>query len=266
MPSVRPRLSTLLLSFAIGIMPLSGIQAQDTEAAPGEDGSVSKSVVEAAQHQLRQTFTNLQFEDFSPSPVRGPIFQAVAGGRLIYFAPQSEHLLFAAVYDKNGVNLTALSQDASARRRLAAIDPQGALVIGPANAPKVIEFTDPDCPYCRALDRFWATKAAEGKHVQRHIYFVSAIHPQAAAKAEHIMCSPDPAAAFSSIYQGAEPAALLKCGSGARKVAQDAVTSQKVGVSGTPTLFIEGRLISGFQQSELEEYLAGHASSRRSSP
>jgi thiol:disulfide interchange protein DsbC len=257
-----PRLhcTALLAALGLTIMPVSGACAQDAGVNVDRDDVLPPSAVDAAQRQLRQTFTNLQFEDFSPSPVRGPIFQAVAGGKMIYFAPDSEHLLFAAIYDRNGVNLTALAQDASARERLAAIDPQDALIIGPANAPKVIEFTDPDCPYCRSLDRFWAAKAAEGKPVQRHIYFVSAIHPQAAAKAEHIMCSPDPASAFSSIYQGVEPAALLTCPAGAGKVAHDAETSRKVGVSGTPTLFIEGRLISGFQQGELEEYLAGHAS------
>lgn len=208
-----------------------------------------------AQQQLRQTFTNLSFEDFGPAPVKGPLYQATAGGRIIYFAPESGHLLFAAVYDKNGLNVTAMAQDASARKRVGAIDPAGALVIGPAGAPRVIEFTDPDCPYCHALDRFWAAKAAEGKLVQRLIYFVSGIHPEAAAKAEHILCSPDKVAAFKALYAGARPATLLKCPAGREKVAKDALTVRKMGVSGTPTLFVDGKLISGFQQGELEAFL-----------
>lgn len=208
-----------------------------------------------AQQQLRQTFTNLSFEDFGPAPVKGPLYQATAGGRIIYFAPESGHLLFAAVYDKNGLNVTAMAQDASARKRVGAIDPAGALVIGPAGAPQVIEFTDPDCPYCHALDRFWAAKAAEGKLVQRLIYFVSGIHPEAAAKAEHILCSPDKVAAFKALYAGARPATLLKCQAGRDKVAKDALAVRKMGVSGTPTLFVDGKLISGFQQAELEAFL-----------
>lgn len=210
-----------------------------------------------AEQQLRQSFTNLQFEDFGPSPVKGPIYQALAGGRIIYFAPESEHLLFAAVYDRNGTNLTALAQDAGARKRLAAIGPADALVIGPAGAPKVIEFTDPDCPYCRALDRFWITKAAEGKPVQRLIYFVSGIHSEAAAKAEHILCSPDQESTFKAIYAGAKPAALRKCDAGAKKIARDTEAVRKMGVSGTPTLIVDGKLVSGFQQAELEAFLEG---------
>lgn len=219
-----------------------------------------------AQRQLRQTFTNLTFEDFGPAPVSGPIYQAIAGGRVIYFAPESEHLLFAAVYDKNGVNLTALAQDASARKRLGAIDPANALVIGPTGAPKVIEFTDPDCPYCQALERFWLTKEAEGKPVQRLVYFVSGIHPQAAEKAEHILCSPDRQAEFKAIYSGARPASLNKCRAGAEKVARDAETVRKMGVSGTPTLFVDGKLVSGFQQAELEAFLETKAGKTKPSP
>lgn len=212
-----------------------------------------------AEQQLRQTFTNLQLEDFGPAPVKGPIYQATAGGRIIYYAPQSEHVLFAAVYDKNGVNVTALAQDASARKKLGALDPAKALVIGPAGAPTVIEFTDPECPYCRALEKFWIAKAAEGKPVRRLVYFVSGIHPQAAAKSEHILCSPDKEAEFKAIYAGAQPASLRKCADGHAKVESDAVAIQKIGITGTPTLIVDGKLVSGFQQGELEQFLDAHS-------
>ncbi|AJA07212.1 thiol:disulfide interchange protein DsbC [Sphingopyxis fribergensis] len=232
--------------------------AQDSGAEP------LTAAAEEAQRQLHQTFTNLTFENFGRAPVKGPIYQAIAGGRVIYYAPESQHLLFAAIYDKNGVNLTALAQDASVRKRLGAIDPADALVIGPVGAPKVIEFTDPDCPYCQALERFWLAKEAESKPVQRLVYFVSGIHPQAAAKAEHILCSPDPQATFKAVYAGAQPTALLKCRAGAEKVARDAETVRKMGVSGTPTLFVDGKLVSGFQQAELEAFL--ETQNRKSQP
>lgn len=219
------------------------------------DPSLDRAAHEA-QQQLQQTFTNLKFEDFGPSPIKGPIYQASAGGRIIYYAPDSEHLLFAAIYDRNGVNLTALAQDTAARRKLGAIDPAKALAIGPAGAPTVVEFTDPDCPYCRALDRFWAAKAAEGKPVRRLIYFVSGIHPEAAAKAEHILCSVDKEAAFQAIYAGAAPSKLLTCPEGKSGVQAHAGIVGQIGIGGTPTIIADGKLISGFQQSDLETFLS----------
>jgi len=234
------------------------------QSAPAPEALTA--AVDEAQQALRQTFTNLSFEDFGPSPIKGPIYQANAGGRILYFAPDSGHLLFAAVYDRNGVNLTALAQDEAARKRLSAIDPADALPIGPDGAPSVIEFTDPDCPYCQALERFWVTKAAEGKPVRRLVYFVSGIHPQAAAKAEHILCAPDREAAFKALYAGSQPATLLKCPAGQAKVARDAALVRKMGISGTPTMFVEGRLVSGFQQAELEAFLEAKAGPRNARP
>lgn len=231
------------------------LPARAEQGGNSNDAQVLSAAADAAQRQLHQTFTNLQFEEFGPAPVKGAMYQAVAGGRIIYYAPASEHILFATVYDKNGVNVTALAQEASTAKRLKLIDPDKALVIGPNDAPSVIEFTDPDCPYCRALDKFWAARAAEGKPVRRLIYFVSGIHPQAAAKAEHILCSGDKEAAFRAIYAGAAPKVLEKCAAGAATVQADAETVRKLGISGTPTLIADGKLISGFQQAELEAFL-----------
>lgn len=245
------RVAKLTLAFLFGVAAPSLAQ----EASP----SPLSIAASQAEQQLKQSFTNLSFEDFGPAPVQGPLFQATAGGRIIYYAPLSEHLLFAAVYDKNGTNITALAQDENARKRLAAIDTADALIIGPAGAPKVIEFTDPDCPYCQALERFWAAKAIEGKPVQRLIYFVSGIHPGAAAKAEHILCSPDKEAAFKAVYGGASPANLRNCAAGAAKIARDTLVVRKLAVSGTPTLIVDGKLISGFQQAELESFLEKQA-------
>src|SRR5690606_4057088 len=66
-----------------------------------EGATLAKAAADAEQ-QLQQSFTNLQFEDFEPAPVHGPIYQASAGGKIIYYAPESEHLLFASIFDKNG--------------------------------------------------------------------------------------------------------------------------------------------------------------------
>jgi thiol:disulfide interchange protein DsbC len=255
----------MLVALLTGIMPLHGAAAQGMsrerhEPVGSAGGAASlRDAAAEAQVKLQQSFTNLQFEDFGPSPVEGPIYQASAGGKIIYYAPKSEHLLFATVYDRDGVNLTALAQEEGASRRLRAIDPAKALALGPADAPTVIEFTDPDCPYCQALDRFWAAKAAEGKPVRRLVFFVSGIHPTAAAKAEHILCSPDREVAFKAAYSGQSPAALAQCAQGHTKVADDAELVARIGISGTPTLIADGKLISGFQQAELEAFLDRHA-------
>ncbi len=245
---------------AVALLSLPVMLASSAALAQqkSDDATLAAAAAEAEQ-QLHQTFTNLQFEDFGPSPITGPIYQASAGGRIIYFAPKSQHLIFAAVYNKDGVNLTALAQEQGAQRKLKVIDPAKALVIGPAGAPTVIEFTDPSCPYCQALERFWEAKASEGKPVRRLVYFVSVIHPDAAAKAEHIMCSPDPQAELKAVYSGRVPATLRQCAEGRKKIEEDAKTVTAIGISGTPTVIVDGKVLTGFQQAELEAFLDRHA-------
>ncbi|MBR2267201.1 MULTISPECIES: DsbC family protein [Sphingobium] len=246
-----------ILSIAALLAGAAMASAATTAGAdPIDDPALLTAAATEAEAKLHQSFTNLQFEDFAPSPVHGPLFQASAGGRILYYAPESNHLLFATIYDKNGVNLTALSQDAAARANLKNLDQSQALLIGPPGAPLVIEFTDPDCPYCRALDRFWAAKAAEGKPVRRQIYFVSGIHPEAASKAEHILCAKDREAAFRATYAGEPPKPLNRCADGAAQVQAHAQAVKSMGISGTPTLILDGQLISGFRQAEIEAWLA----------
>lgn len=121
--------AAMLVALLPALMPLHGAGAQ---AAPSErkepapitrEAATLRDAANEAQVKLQQTFTNLRFEEFGRAPVEGPIYQASAGGRIIYYAPRSEHLLFATVYDRNGVNLTALAQEQGAARRLKAIDP-----------------------------------------------------------------------------------------------------------------------------------------------
>lgn len=231
-----------------------GSARQESQANTSADIGLSSAGV-AAQRQLQQTFTNLRFEHFAPSPIKGPIYQALAGGRLLYYAPESEHLIFAAVYDRSGVNLTALFEEAQARQSLAKIDTSQALAIGPENAPTIIEFTDPECPYCHSLDRFWLAKAAEGKPVRRLIFFVTGIHAGAAAKAEHILCSPDKEAAFKAIYAGTASERLLTCPEGRAALEAQARIVGEAQISGTPTLIAGNQVISGFRQGELEAFL-----------
>lgn len=234
-------------------------RAQTEPPAPSSDPGRLSAAAEDAQRRLALTFTNLKFENFEASPIKGQIYQAMAGGRLLYFAPESEHLIFAAVYDRGGINLTALGEEAATRRKLAKIDTGPALAIGPADAPTVIEFTDPECPYCRALDRFWAAKAAEGKPVRRVILFVTGIHAGAAAKAEHILCSADKEAAFKAIYEGAAPAKLLSCAEGRAVVEAQTRVVADAQIGGTPTLIAGDQVISGFRQAELEAFLSASA-------
>ena len=102
----------------------------------------------------------------------------------------------------------------------------------------------------RAMSRRGSAMGAPSRSAARNV------QPEAAAKAEHILCSSDKEAAFKSIYAGSAPAVLRTCAEGRTKVEAHARIVGSAGITGTPTLIAGGKLISGFQQAEIEAFLS----------
>src|SRR5664279_763010 len=73
-----------------------------------------------------------------------------------------------------------------------------AITIG--SGPKtVVEFTDPDCPFCRKASKYF-----EGRRdVTRHVFFYPlARHPKAREKAQFVLSMPDKARAYHDVMSG----------------------------------------------------------------
>jgi thiol:disulfide interchange protein DsbC len=123
------------------------------------------------------------------------------------------------------------------------------------NGPKtVLEFTDPDCPFCRKASKYF-----EGRtDVTRHIFFYPLPrHPRAKEKARFILSMPDKAKAYHEVMSGkmdaAPPLAATKEGTMLQEEQQDIAKKSKV--TSTPTFMINGRIIEGFDQKKIEEAL-----------
>jgi thiol:disulfide interchange protein DsbC len=119
-----------------------------------------------------------------------------------------------------------------------------ALKIG-SGPKKVIEFTDPDCPYCRKVDNFLSKRT----DVTRYVYFVPLrkIHPDAEKKARYILSQSDRDKAFHEVFEGALDGKPLSIADGTQQ--QQLEEMEKVaaglGVRGTPALWIEGAHVNG---------------------
>jgi protein-disulfide isomerase len=148
----------------------------------------------------------------------------------------------------------------------------GAPTRGPADAPvTIVEFSDFHCPYCRqvqpVLDQVRRKYGNRVKLVFRD-YPIDVLHPQARAVAEAARCateqgrfwefhdlvfkgSPDATAALLDGYAkslGLDTAAFASCRtSGKYKAAVTSSTDEgaELGITGTPTFFINGRMVVG---------------------
>jgi thiol:disulfide interchange protein DsbC len=130
-----------------------------------------------------------------------------------------------------------------------------AITIG--SGPKtVIEFTDPDCPFCRKASKYF-----EGRSdVTRYVFFYPLPrHPKAREKAQYVLSMPDKAKAYHEVMSGKMDSIphLATTPEGVRLQEQQFEIAKKSKVGSTPTFMIYGRIIEGFDLKRIEDALGG---------
>ncbi|MBL0226017.1 MAG: thioredoxin fold domain-containing protein [Geobacteraceae bacterium] len=135
----------------------------------------------------------------------------------------------------------------------AEIDFSKAITIG--SGPKtVVEFTDPDCPYCRQASKYF-----EGRtDVTRHVFFYPlAKHIKAKEKIQFVLSVPDKVRAYHDVMSGRLDTVPIPSptSEGAKLQEQHFEIAKKSKVDSTPTFIINGRIIEGFDLKRIEETL-----------
>lgn len=123
------------------------------------------------------------------------------------------------------------------------------------NGPKtVVEFTDPDCPFCRQASKYFERRG----DVTRHVFFYPLPrHPKAKEKAQHILSQQDMAKAYHMIMSGALDRLpnFETTPRGVKLQEEQLEIARKQKISSTPTFLINGRIIEGFDLKKIEEAL-----------
>lgn len=128
-----------------------------------------------------------------------------------------------------------------------------AITIG--SGPKsVVEFTDPDCPFCRKASQYFAQRS----DVTRHVFFYPLPrHPRAKEKAQYVLSQSDKGKAYHEVMSGRLDNApkLQASPRGVRLQEEQLEIAKRAKVTSTPTFIINGRIIEGFELKKIEENL-----------
>ena len=119
---------------------------------------------------------------------------------------------------------------------------------------KVIEITDPDCPFCRKGSKFFANRSDVTRYV---FFFPLAMHPDAEPKAMYILGADDQVEAYERVMQGELDGKPVPAPT---KAARDLLEEHKriavqLGVNGTPRYWINGVSVSGANIQKIESLL-----------
>ena len=218
--------------------------------------SFAASLAAKPDAAFRQAFPDIPLDAINPTDIHG-LYEVVSGQNVIYFYPEKEYLFVGEIYTKDRTTLSAprkkeLKQ--SALKNIKSLPLDKGVKIG-SGKHTVIEFTDPDCPYCRKASTFLKKR----KDVTRYVFFtVLSNHPQAIHKIHYILGSRDKAAAYEEMMSGKEPPKGATYPDSVKALAQEhRELAKKVGVQGTPTLFVNGQEVVGADEKKIESILSG---------
>lgn len=215
--------------------------------------SAAKDNFKSETDNLKKNFPNLKVDSVSESPIKG-LYEIVAGNQVFYFSPDG-YLMFGEIWSKDGKNLTAEIRDKVLAEKVKSIPLDKALKIG-SGKHQVIEFTDPDCPYCRKVDEFLAKRT----DVTRYVFFfpLRQIHPDAEKKSQYILSQKDREQAFREIISGALDGKPLPEPAHKNEMLEEMdQVAKSVGVRGTPALWIDGIAVNGADIPRITALLDG---------
>ncbi len=208
----------------------------------------------SSEEQFKKSFPKNNYETFSETSMKG-IYEVYNGKQVYYYLSQDDALLLGSIVTKDGKNLTQESNTKKMTAKLAALPLDKALKIGNGKTA-VVEFIDPNCHYCKLSYDFFNKRK---KDVTLYVFFFP-LSEDSHKKIRHILCSKNMEQAFNDVLGGKldGSARLNLCDD---KNAEDMMkahlnAASKIGVRGTPLLYIKGQVVPGFDQPVIEKLLA----------
>jgi thiol:disulfide interchange protein DsbC len=220
----------------------------------GSYGSVlAAPLVVKPEAVFRQAFPDIPLDNLRATDIPG-MYEVVSGQNILYFFPEKEYLFAGEIYTKDRKTLSAdrkkeLKENSA--KLVKSLPLEKAVKIG-SGKNIVIEFTDPDCPYCRKASEFLKKK----KDLTRYIFFAPFAHPQAITKIHHILSSKDKGAVYEDMMEGKSSPQGASYNEAVKSLAQEHIAlAKKVGVQGTPTFFVNGQEVVGADEKKIESLL-----------
>lgn len=183
------------------------------------------------------------------------LYELETGPNLIYYYPDKGLVVFGEIWSKEGRSLTGERRQEITAKKAGEIPlARATLTIGNGKN-KVIEFTDPGCPYCRKAAAFFKGR----KDVARHIFFLAPPkNPKAGDAIAYVLCAQDRQKAYEEVMEGKldKKGDKAACQDKAAAMIEDHRNiALAAGVRGTPAFWINGAFVPGADIPVIEALL-----------
>jgi len=192
---------------------------------------------------LQARYPDVKVEQLRPAELPG-LYEAQAAGNVFYLDASGRYLLTGALIDlSDNTNLSLLAKASQRRIDIAALPMADAFTVVRGQGRRhIVLFSDPDCPFCRELER---QELPQLDDVTLHVFLypLAELHPQARDKAVGIWCAPQRQQLWADVMLRDARPAPASC---EHPVDRNVALGRALGIQSTPTLiFADGRVLGG---------------------
>jgi len=192
------------------------------------------------------------------------MYEVVIDSEIVYVDESANYLITGHLFDtRTQEDLTAQRSEEVLRVDFGTLplDLAFKVVRGDGSRPVAI-FEDPNCPYCKKLERDIRTL----NNTTIYIFLYPILSDDSVAKSTQVWCSKDPSAAWAKLML--DGAQLDKAADGCKTPIQDVLQlGHRLSVTGTPTLvFADGRRAPGMVPLDRIEQMMNSAARPQAMP
>jgi thiol:disulfide interchange protein DsbC len=229
-----------------------------TTQVPARAGTAADDVAASITRTLESRYPKLKVLDVRAAPLPA-LYEVYTGTEILYTDKSGDYLFSGSLLDtRTKKDLTAEGVDARNAIDFATLPFDKAIkVVRGTGQRRLAIFTDPDCPYCQALEK--EMKDVTDVTLYTFLFPLTQIHPNAERHARAIWCAEDRGQAWTAWMQEKKEPDPKPC-DGA-PIEELSALGEKLHIAGTPTLYFEtGRRLShGLSAADLEQSLNDNA-------
>ncbi len=225
-------------------------EAIDKQVSPST--AITASARQTIENQLRSLDPDIPIETIEKSPVSGLYVVSLKGDHILYVSNDGQYLIrgdMLEIKDGKIANLTTQIRNRGIAEQLSKVDANDMIIFSPKGETKgiVYAFTDLDCGYCRKLHNEIAEMNELGIELRYLAYPRGGNQAPSYTKMVSAWCANDRKAAISDLNNGHD----IPEKSCTHPIESQVKLGKKLGISGTPSLFLEdGRRIPGYRSAK----------------